>query len=113
VTSKGVTIMKNYFFALSLGLGGVLWTTQNAHAQPQPTCAQHSVVVERLQSRFGEVRQSIGLGQNNSVVEMFASTATGTWTIVVTNPRGVACLVASGESWEALNEPQPAKGNDA
>ena len=105
--------MKNYFFALSLGLGGVIWATQNAHAQQQPTCAQYQMVVERLQSRFGEVRQSIGLGQNNSVVEMFASTSTGTWTIVVTAPSGIACLVASGESWEALAEQLPAAGNDA
>jgi len=107
-------MMKNYFFALSLGLGGVLWATQNASAQQQrASCAQYQVVVERLQNRFGEVRQSIGLGRNNSVVEMFASASTGTWTIVVTAPTGVACLVASGESWEDLAEDLPAAGNDA
>ena len=103
----------NYFFALSLGLGGVLWTAQHAHAQQRSSCAQHQVVVEQLQARFGEVRQSIGLGQNNSVVEMFASTATGTWTIVVTTPNGMACLVASGENWEDVAEQQSAPGIDS
>jgi len=106
-------MMKTYFFALSLGLGGVLWTTQNANAQQQPACADRQVVVERLQSRYGEVRQSIGLGQNNSVVEMFASPTTGTWTIVVTTSAGISCLVASGESWERVAEQLPAQGNDA
>jgi hypothetical protein len=106
-------MMKTYFFALSLGLGGLLLTSQNANAQQQQACADRQMVVERLQSRYGEVRQSIGLGQNNSVVEMFASTTTGTWTIVVTTAGGVSCLVASGESWERLAEQLPAPGNGA
>ena len=45
-------------------------------------------------------RQSIGLGDNNQVVEVFASTETGTWTITVTNPNGLTCLVASGQAFE-------------
>lgn len=106
-------MMKNYFFALSLGLGGVLWATGGAHAQQRASCAERTVVVERLQTKFGEARQSIGIGQNNSVVEMFASTATGTWTLVVTLPNGMSCLVASGESWEQLAEELPASGGDA
>ncbi len=105
-------MMKNYFFALSLGLGGVLLATEGAHAQ-QPSCAERTAVVDRLQQQYGETRQSIGLGQNNAVVEMFASSATGTWTILVTLPSGMSCLVASGESWERLAEDLPAQGNDA
>ena len=50
---------------------------------------------------------------NNAVVEVFASDETGTWTITVTTPNGMTCLVASGQSFEALAEALPAKGNDA
>lgn len=94
-------MMKTYAIGLLLGLGGVIWATQQAHAERQTTCAERAVVVEQLQERYGETRQSMGLGQNNAVVEVFASADTGTWTIVVTMPSGMTCLVASGESWEA------------
>ena len=77
------------------------------------TCAPRDVVVERLAERYGESRQSIGLGANNAVVEVFASQETGTWTITVTSVHGMTCLVASGQSFEALDEPIPAEGNDA
>ena len=105
-------MMKNYFFAMSLGLGGVIWATQHAEAQ-RSTCAARGEIVERLVAQFGEVRQSIGIGANNAMMEMFAAPATGTWTILVTLPNGMTCLVASGESWERLAEELPALGDDA
>jgi len=76
-------------------------------------CAPRDVVIARLADRFGEVRQSMGLGGNSAVMELFASTETGTWTITVTTPAGLTCLVASGEAYEALAEGRPAPGNDA
>ena len=57
-------------------------------------------VLDRLASAYGETRQSIGLGENNQIVEVFASAETGTWTITVTNPNGLTCLVASGQAFE-------------
>ena len=61
-------------------------------------------VIERLAATYGETRQSIGLGANNQVIEVFASLKTGTWTITVTTPNGLTCLVASGQAYEALDE---------
>ena len=76
-------------------------------------CAPREVVVERLAERYGESRQSMGLGANNAVVEVFASEETGTWTITVTSVHGLTCMVASGQAFEALAEVLPAEGNDA
>jgi len=104
--------MKHMLFALSLGFGGLIWATQNAHAETTG-CAERALVVERLQDRFGESRQSIGLGQNNAVVEVFASAQTGTWTIIVTLPSGLSCLVASGESYEQMAEQAVPRGKGA
>jgi hypothetical protein len=104
--------MKNILFALSLGLGGVIWATQYAHSEPV-NCAERARVLERLEGDFGESRQSIGLGRNNAVVEVFASAETGTWTIIVTLPNGMSCLVASGESWEHLAEQARPRGQGA
>ncbi|KNG94384.1 hypothetical protein [Pseudaestuariivita atlantica] len=76
-------------------------------------CAPRDAVVDRLADRFGETRQSIGLGANNAVVEVFASEETGTWTITVTMPNGISCLVASGQAFEAVAEALPIPGEDA
>ena len=82
-------------------------------AQSAPSCAPRELVVDRLADKFGETRQSIGLGANNAVVEVFASETSGSWTITVTSANGVTCLVASGQAYEAMAEVLPAEGNDA
>lgn len=76
-------------------------------------CAPREVVIERLATKYGESRQSMGLGNNRAVVEVFASEATGTWTITVTTPTGLTCLVASGQAFETLAEAPPTTDKDA
>ncbi|MDQ2094704.1 hypothetical protein NOI20_11335 [Rhodobacteraceae bacterium 10Alg 79] len=75
-------------------------------------CAPRAQVVTRLAQQFGETRQSIGLGANNAVVEVFASPESGTWTITVTLANGTTCLVASGQAYETLAEALPPGGKD-
>jgi TRAP-type mannitol/chloroaromatic compound transport system substrate-binding protein len=81
-------------------------TTAAAAAQSR-NCAEHATVVDRLASGYGETRQSIGIGADNTVVEVFASLATGTWTITITQAGGPTCLVASGAAFQVLAEALP------
>lgn len=90
--------------AASLGLGALLAATGPALSQTSGTCAMRKHVIDRLAAAYGETRQSIGLGANNQVVEIFASEETGTWTITVTTPNGLTCLVASGQAYETIEE---------
>ena len=83
-----------------------------AQAQQGQACGQRDRVIERLAEGYGESRPAGGLGATNSVVEVFASTETGTWTITVTMPNGLTCLVASGQAYESLSEPLPPAGTD-
>lgn len=87
-------------FALALGVEGVGLSP----AEAQQQCADRALVIEHLADTYGESRQSIGLGTNNSVIEVFASEETGTWTITVTNPSGLTCLVASGQAFEDVSD---------
>ncbi len=105
--------MKHQLFALSLGFGGVILATHHAFAQSGPNCATRDTVVAQLATRFGESRHGIGLAANNGVMEIFASDKTGTWTITVTLPDGVTCLIASGENFETMTEHLPAGGKGA
>jgi len=105
--------MKTTLIKMTMGLGLMALAAQQVSAQNARNCAPRDVVVERLASGYGETRQSIGLGAQGTMVEVFASTETGTWTITVTAPSGVTCLVASGQSFETLAEALPPQGNDA
>ncbi|MEO9824648.1 MAG: hypothetical protein ABJF50_09575 [Paracoccaceae bacterium] len=76
----------------------------------QQNCGSRDTVVDRLSAKYGESRQSIGMAPKGRVVEVFASPKTGTWTITVTTPNGIMCLVASGQSYETLDEPAKPAG---
>ena len=105
--------MKQHFLNMTLGLGLLALAAEQAAAQTARNCAPRERVVERLSEGYGETRQAIGLGANNAVIEVFASDNTGTWTITVTMPSGLTCLVASGQHYETLAEALPPQGNDA
>ena len=96
--------MTNRLVALSLGIGAFLLATNHAFGQNLRQCGERAQVVNRLAEGYGETRQSLGLGANNAVIEVFASEETGTWTITVTLPDGRTCLIASGKSYEELDE---------
>lgn len=76
-------------------------TAQSRH------CGDHARIVERLATGYGRSRQSIGVGADGNVVEVFASDESGSWTITVTKPGGLTCLVASGEAFQMLAEALP------
>jgi len=95
--------MNKKLLTLSLGIGAILLTAQNAYSQGA-NCANRDAVVTRLATAYGETRHSMGLGANNAVIEVFASDETGTWTITVTTTDGMTCLVASGQAYEELAE---------
>ena len=105
--------MTSVIKAIFAGMGLILLTISAASAQSSRNCAPRDTVVERLASKYGESRQSMGLGANNAVIEVFASADTGSWTITVTSPAGVTCLVASGQHFEELAEALPSQDDDA
>lgn len=80
-------------------------------AQQNRNCAPRETVVERLASAYGEYRQSVGLSEAG-MIETFASSDTGTWTITRTMPNMITCLIASGQAWEELAEVAPPKGTE-
>ena len=80
-----------------------------AFSQPRQ-CGPRDNVLAVLSERYGETRQSIGLGASGQVMEVFASLDTGTWTILITSPAGLSCLVAHGGSFEPRTEEQEPTG---
>jgi hypothetical protein len=95
-------MMMKMLFALSLGFGGLILATHAGYAAPQ--CGPRAEVMAALTGKYGETRRGMGIAANNTMMEVFASETTGTWTITVTTPEGTTCLAASGDRFEAMAE---------
>lgn len=65
-------------------------------------CAARDTVVGRLQSMYSETLTAGGLQSSRTataMVEVWTSPESGTFTVIVTNPQGVSCVVAAGTDW--------------
>jgi hypothetical protein len=69
-------------------------------AQAQQVCGPRSIVVQKLKSELGEKPEAAGLTHSGGVIEILAS-KDGSWTVIMTAPNGLSCLLAAGEAWEA------------
>ena len=87
--------------AVTVALTGMLLTSTSASAQA--VCGQRDSLLKQLESSYKEAPISMALAANGSVVEVTRSEK-GTWTLLLTNPAGVTCLMAAGEHWESLKQ---------
>ena len=71
-------------------------------AQAQPTCMARDLLVEQLTERYDEVPVGRGLQSASQLLEVWASIASGTYTVFVTRPDGLACIVATGKNWSSF-----------
>ena len=100
--------MERNLYTLSLGMGALMLAT--SHAFAAPVCAPREVVAKHLAERFEETRRGVGTAlRGTRMVELYASDG-GSWSIVVTDPRGVSCLLATGEAWEETADALPPGG---
>ena len=72
-----------------------------------PVCIERSVALSQLAMEFGETPVALGLANNGAVVELLKSRDGKTWTIVLTMPSGLTCILAAGEGWTQDSKPKP------
>ncbi|MBA4350914.1 MAG: hypothetical protein C0427_06665 [Rhodobacter sp.] len=75
-------------------------------------CASRDTITITLAERYGESRRVIGLAQNGVVMELYAAPS-GSWTITITRPDGMTCLVAAGDNFQSLAGALPPPGDPA
>lgn len=73
-------------------------------ASAQMACGDREEIIERLSGKFSEAPVAMGLSNTGGVIEVLSSAEGGTWSIIVTDPNGLSCLLAAGEYWEAAQE---------
>ena len=65
-------------------------------------CALRKVITDRLSEKYNEALSSAGLQtghQTGTMLEIWTSNETGPFTVLVTHPTGVSCVVATGEDY--------------
>ena len=77
------------------------WGAFSSSAQAQTICGERGAIVASLEKTYSEAPVSMGLGSNGTIIEVFASPS-GTFTIILTRPDGMTCVMAAGENWEDL-----------
>lgn len=102
--------MRKELIAAALGVSTLVAGALPASASMR--CGPRADVLEMLAEKYDETRRGVGISGPTQVLEVFASHK-GTWTVVVTDPEGRTCLVASGRSWEDLREALPPEGDAA
>lgn len=91
--------MPKIVFLLSLL---ALLSSLPAQAQAQNLCTNRSEVLGHLANKYSEAPVALGLASNGGVIEVLASHSGNTWTIIITMPSGISCMLAAGENWERL-----------
>ena len=66
------------------------------------TCAKRSTVVSALKKDYKEVQQAIGLSNGGGLIEIFVSPR-GSFSITITNPSQITCIITAGEHWNKGN----------
>ncbi|MEH6630141.1 MAG: hypothetical protein V7776_04920 [Halopseudomonas aestusnigri] len=87
----------------------VTFLTTAAYSQNQ--CDKRASIIEMLSSRYSENTQAIGVTNKGGLIEVLTNKDGGTWTIIVTTPHGISCLVAAGEGWRQIPK-EESKANE-
>lgn len=82
----------------SLSLLGVIAALP---ASAQAVCGKRTDLLGQLAGRWQEAPVAMGLKDDGSMLEVVASADGSTWTLLITQPSGASCVVATGERWES------------
>jgi hypothetical protein len=69
-------------------------------AGPGPACVKRADLIKHLEARYHEAPSAVGIADNGALLEVFSSKSGETWTVTVTMPNGISCMVASGQQWQ-------------
>ncbi len=89
--------------AAAFALGPIGATAQEqAPTQARQQCDDRANVIGHLAAKYQEAPVAIGVTSAGGLVEVLSTGDGNTWTIIVSNPNGIACLLAAGEGWRAI-----------
>lgn len=86
--------------ALALGL----LVQPAAAVRAQPVCMPHDELTKQLYAKFAEAPTANAIANNGALVELFATRDRSSWTLAMTRPGGMSCVLVAGEEWNRFPE---------
>ncbi len=99
---KGASHVSYPFLTFAGAALGATLAATSAMAQQQ--CNERDNVLELLAKKYKETPVAAGVSNTGGLVEVLTDIKSGTWTIIVTTPQGMSCLVAAGEGWRTKEQ---------
>lgn len=82
----------------------LVFLAPQARAQ-EAICLDREKLAQALAGRYSEKPVAAGLDSAGKLLEIFASGNGASWTMTVTSPDGVSCVIATGEQWLSSDKP--------
>ncbi len=94
--------MKKLLLSLALFAGS------SSIVAAQMWCVERVDMLDRLASEYGEELIEVKMIEDHGLLEVLKSPTMGTWTLLLTKPGGISCVLATGKGLVA-NEEDPEK----
>jgi hypothetical protein len=65
-----------------------------------PACTSYDTMSELLAREYTEMPVAGGLAHTGKLLQVFAAKDGSSWTVVLTRPDGMSCIVAAGRYWQ-------------
>ena len=82
--------MKKLLLALALFAGS------SSIVAAQMLCVERVDMLDRLASEYGEELIEVKMMEEHGLLEVLKSPTMGTWTLLLTKPGGISCVLATG-----------------
>lgn len=89
------SLLLGAFIATEIGVGSIA----KADAEVSKQCAPRADFIALLNRAYDEVPAAVGLTPDGRLLELFASRTGSTWTMAMTLPSGITCIVLAGTEW--------------
>jgi hypothetical protein len=76
-------------------------------ATAETACGPRAGMLQGLTREYGETPVARALAGPGQMIEVLVSPS-GSWTMIVSDVLGQACIVGTGEAWTAVPRPTPA-----
>ena len=98
--------MRNMIAVIAALAVGLVASTAMAQ-QSRPQCDDRDKVLRHLARKYQETPVAGGVTNAGGLVEVLTDGRGDTWSIIVTTPEGISCMVAAGEGWRNMKQASP------
>ena len=77
----------------------------------QANCGPREKILEAAILQYKELPTARAVTAGNRLLEVLTSPDGETWTVIISHPNGMSCIMATGEGWENFDYEAPSQGS--